>query len=612
MDEEILKLLKEKIKNLGSISGCYLWKNIQEEVIYVGKAVRLSERVRSYLNPNIQDLKTQSLQKEIHDFEFIATNTEIEALILEDNLIKKYNPKYNIRLKDDKSYPFICVSTDEDYPMVYLTRKVKLDKKKYFGPYTDVRAARQLLNSIHKIFPIRKTKQNLPLSKPRRPCLNFYIKRCLAPCQGNILVEDYEIIVEQILKFLDGKKDILLNELKLRMQTHSERMDFERATIYRDMIENIQSIQRRQTIVNKIGGDEDIIGFAKNSDEGQVVILEVRDGRLDGKKSFAFSGVENSNDEEFIFSFLRIYYLRANFIPNTILLPKNIHQDVETLKEAISTKVGFQPKFISPKLGDKKSLLNLANKNAEMNLTERILATKLKDQTEALKDLKRILNLKEIPAIIECYDISHFQGSEPVASGVIFIDGKPYKSGYRKYIMKSYKGINDPGMMHEVISRRLQRILNEEEALPNLIVIDGGLTQLGRATEAAVALELNELPMIGLAKKREEIYFPGESSPYQFDINSPAIRLLRQIRDEAHRFGVSFHRTRRNKKTMRTVLDGIPEVGLARRKSIIKFLDGKKKIQSISFMELKSISGIGDKIALKIFENLKKLNSNEA
>ncbi len=608
MEEERLKILKEKIKNLGPISGCYLWKNKNEDVIYVGKAVRLSERVRSYLNPNITDLKTLSLQKEIYDFEFIATNQELEALILEDNLIKKYNPKYNIRLKDDKSYPFICVSTDENFPMVYLTRKVKLDKKKYFGPYTDVKGARQLLKTIYQIFPIRKTKQNLPLSKPRRPCLNFYIKRCLAPCQGNISTDDYNIIVEQIIKFLDGKKEILLHEIRLKMQVHSEKMDFERATIYRDMIENIQSLQRRQTIVNKVGGDEDIIGFAKNIDEGQVVILEIRDGRLDGKKSFALSGVENSKDEEFIFSFLRIYYLRAGFIPNLIILPQTIQKDIEILQEAISNKVGFKPKIFSPKQGDKKSLLNLALKNAEMNLTERILATKLRDQTESLKQLKEFLNLKEIPNIIECYDISHFQGTEPVASGVMFVDGKPYKSGYRKYIMKSYKGINDPGMMHEVISRRLQRILNENDNLPNLIVIDGGLTQLGRATEAANALGLENLAMIGLAKKKEEIYFPGEDTPYQFDINSPAIRLLRQIRDEAHRFGVSFHRFRRNKKTMRSILENIPEVGLSRRKAIIKFLDGKKKVEAISLEELKSISGIGDKIALKIFENIKKLN----
>jgi excinuclease ABC subunit C len=473
MVDDRFKLLREKIKNLSSESGCYLWKNKQLDVIYVGKAVRLSERVRSYLNPNITDQKTLALQSEIFDFDYILTHTEVEALILEDNLIKKYNPRYNIRLKDDKGYPFICVSTDEDYPMVYLTRKVKLDKKKYFGPYTDVRAAREMLNSIHQIFPIRKTKLKLPLNKPQRPCLNFYIKRCLAPCQGNVPVEEYNFTVDEIIKFLEGKKEILLSELRNKMQSCSENLNFERALIYRNMIENIQSIQRRQTIVNQVGGDEDIIGLTKRDDEGQVVILEVRDGRLDGKKSFALNGVKDSSDEEIINSFLRLYYLKTNFIPSTIILPINLKADLEILQEAISLQFGFKPKFASPKQGDKKSLLGLAFKNAEMNLSERLLATKLRNQSEALKELKQILNLKELPTIIECYDISHFQGSEPVASGVMFLDGKPYKAGYRKYIMKSYKGINDPGMMHEVISRRLQKLLNEEEEIPKLIVIDG-------------------------------------------------------------------------------------------------------------------------------------------
>lgn len=604
MDEEILKFLKEKIKNLSDSSGCYLWKNKSNDVIYVGKALRLSDRIRSYLNPNISDLKTLSLQGEIHDLDWIATHTEEEALILEDNLIKRYNPKFNIRLKDDKRYPMICVSTDEPYPMVYLTRRMKADKKKYFGPYTDVKAARDLLDTIHKVFPIRKTPLKLPLAKPARPCLNFHIKRCLGPCQGNISVEEYSVIVDQIVKFLEGKKESLLAELRTRMNYHSEKMEFERAMIYRDMIDNIQTIQKRQTVINQAGGDEDIISYAKREDEGQIVILEVRDGRMEGKKSFPLNGLRLSSDEEVFVSFLKLYYLHANFIPTSIVLPLNVKKDIQVLMDLLAKNIGFKPKLKFPGAGEKRSLLGLATKNAEMNLTERLLATKLRDQTTALKELKENLKLKDIPNIIECYDISHFQGSSPVASGVMFVDGKPYKAGYRRYIMKSYEGINDPGMMHEVIARRLQRIINEGETLPDLIIIDGGEVQLARATEAALALDLPDLPMIGLAKKREEIYFPGNKNPYKFDINSPSMRLLRQLRDEAHRFGVSFHRERRNKATLRTALDNIEDIGIQRKKTILKFLAGRKKLAKASLEELKQIPGIGDKLALKIFENL--------
>lgn len=606
MESEILKFLKEKIKNLSDSPGCYLWKNTSNEIIYVGKAIRLSDRVRSYLNPNISDIKTLALQKEINDLDWIATHTDEEALILENNLIKKYNPKYNIALKDDKRYPFICVSTDEAYPMVYLTRKIKADKKKYFGPYTDVKAARDLLDTIHKVFPIRKTPLKLPLAKPVRPCLNFHIKRCLGPCQGNISVEEYSVIVEQIVKFLEGKKESLLAELRIRMNSHSEKMDFERALIYRNMIENIQTIQKRQTVIIQAGGDEDIIAYSKRDDEGQIVILEIRDGRMNGKKSFALNGLKLSSDEEVFTSFLKLYYLQANYIPTSIILPLNVKNDMEILIEVLAKNFGFKPKIRFPGAGEKKALLGLAQKNAEMNLSERILATKLKDQSIALKELKENLKLKDIPRIIECYDISHFQGSNPVASGVMFVDGKPYKAGYRRYVMKSYQGINDPGMMHEVIARRLQRIINDNEALPDLVVIDGGEVQLARATEAAIALDLSSLPMIGLAKKREEIYFPGSKVPYKFEINSPSMRLLRQVRDEAHRFGVTFHRERRNKATLRTTLDSIPDIGIQRKKMILKFLVGKKKLTSASLEELKQIPGIGEKLALKVYENLQR------
>ncbi|TGK78520.1 excinuclease ABC subunit UvrC [Leptospira noumeaensis] len=610
-DALILQTIQEKIKNLGSLPGCYLWKNEIGEVIYVGKALKLQSRVRSYLNPNQKDRKTRALYVELYDLDWIATGNEKEALLLEATLIKKYNPKFNVRLKDDKNYPFLCVSTSEDYPMVFITRKVKDNGDRYFGPFTDVKAARDTLELIHRIFPIRKTKLKLPLSKPQRPCLNFHMGRCLGPCQGNISKETYAELTDEILSFLEGKKERLVSGLKSAMVRASEKMEYERAGYLKTRIEKINQVREKQTVVSMDGGDEDILGIGKREDEGQVVILEVRGGRLEGKKSFPITGLSFSDDEEVFTSFLRDYYLNVTLLPSTVFLPPSAKGNYDVFVEAITEKFGTSIKLKFPEMGPKKSLLRLAEKNAELSLTERILATKLRDQTVAMKELQEKLNLPVLPRTIECYDISHFQGSSPVASGVMFVDGKPYKAGYRHYKMRGYEGINDPGMIHEVIARRLSHLVNEEETLPDLIVIDGGLTQLSRAAEAANALELGHIPMVGLAKKREEIYFPGEKHPYSFDMHSPMMRLLRNLRDEAHRFGVTFQRVQRKKKALKTILDDMEDIGASRRKSILSYFQSKKKVTDATIGELKEVPGIGPVLAEKIYNGIQRLRKIE-
>ncbi|MCZ8158062.1 MAG: excinuclease ABC subunit UvrC [Leptospira sp.] len=607
-DSYVLKSIQEKIRNLGSEPGCYLWKNTEGDVIYVGKAIKLQSRIRSYLNPRHPDRKTRALYVELFDLDWIVTRTEAEALILEATLIKKYNPKYNVRLKDDKRYPFICVSLSEMYPMVFLTRKVKDNGDKFFGPFTDVRAARETLELIHRIFPVRKTKQKLPLPRPARPCLNFHMHRCLGPCQGNVSTSVYQELIEEIISFLEGKKESLIGRLKSSMLEASEKLEYERAGYIKKRIDQITQIREKQTVVSLDGGDEDVIAFARRDNEGQVILLEIRGGRLEGKKSFPITGLELSGDDEIIQAFLRDYYLRASLIPKNIILPISAKGNYEAIISAIAEVSNTTPKLKFPEAGQKRSILRLAEKNAELSLTERILATKLKDQTVAMKEIQSKLNLKSLPRVIECYDISHFQGSSPVASGVMFVEGKPYKPGYRHYKMRGYEGINDPGMMHEVIARRLAHLVNEEENLPDLIVIDGGPTQLTRAAEAAVALDLGHLPMIGLAKKREEIFFPGENSPYTFDIHSPMMRLIRSVRDEAHRFGVTYHRNLRKKKTLQSVLDLIPDIGSMRRKSLLRYFQSKKKVEDATLKELLEVPGIGEKLAKKIYEALHKKN----
>ncbi|EMF98846.1 excinuclease ABC, C subunit [Leptospira borgpetersenii str. 200701203] len=589
-------LILEKIKNLGISPGCYLWKSRKGEVLYVGKAKNLDKRVRNYLKENHPDIKTRALQKEIFDLDWIATGTEKEALILEATLIKKHNPRFNVRFKDDKKYPYICVSLSESFPMVYITRKLKDNGDRYFGPYSDVKSTRETLDIILRIFPVRKTRQVLPLPKPRRPCLNFDMGRCLGPCQGNIPVEDYKIVIDQVIQFLEGKKESLVGDLSIKMNASSNRMDFEKAARYRDMLQRIQNFREKQTVVSAEGGDEDVIGFARKKDEGQVILLEVRGGRLETKKSFPIQGVLDAEDSEILGAFFRDYYLNAALVPPLIFVPADIQEETAAVMDVLQEKTGFRPKLKSPRGGDKRSLLKIAEKNAELGLTERLLATHYRDQTASLKEIQEMFSLEHPPHIIECYDISHFQGSEPVASGVMFVEGKPFKQGYRKYNIRGYKGINDPGMIHEVISRRLQRIANEESVFPDLIVIDGGPTQLAKACEAAVEAGAERIPMIGLAKKREEIYFPGDNEPFIFDMNSSGMKLLRHLRDEAHRFGVSHHRSRRNKETMRSLIQDVPDIGLKRSKLLLRHFSGEKKSKMqpkrsfLPFLELGKIS----------------------
>ncbi|MDF3819261.1 excinuclease ABC subunit UvrC [Leptospira sp. 96542] len=610
-DPFVIKTIQEKIKNLGSEPGCYIWKNAEGVVIYVGKALKLQSRVRSYLNPNQKDSKTRALHFELYDLDWIATRTEKEALLLEATLIKKYNPKFNVRLKDDKRYPFLCVSTSESYPMVFLTRKIKDNGDRYFGPFTDVKAARDSLELIHRIFPVRKTKLKLPLAKPARPCLNFHMGRCLGPCQGNVPESVYSELISQILSFLEGKKEKLVQSLRISMVEASEKMEFERAHYIKQRIERIVQIREKQTVVSLDGGDEDILGIAKRENDGQVVILEVRGGRLENKKSFPLTGLTYSDDVEVFLSFLRDYYLNVSLLPTTVILPSSAKGNYDVLLETILEKFGVSLKMKFPDGGPKKSLLRLAEKNAELSLTERILATKLCDQSVAMRELQEKLKLPNLPRSIECYDISHFQGSLPVASGVMFVEGKPYKAGYRHYKIRGYEGINDPGMMHEVIARRLSHLVNENEPLPDLIVIDGGLTQLTRACEAAIALDLGFIPMVGLAKKREEIYFPGEKDPYSFDINSPMMRLLRMVRDEAHRFGVTYQRNLRKKKTLKSVLDDVKDIGVVRRKNILRYFQSKKKVEDANLEELTQVSGIGRVLAEKIIQSIKNQKKSE-
>ena len=649
MQAELFETLSRQVARAPTGPGCYLWKSEAGDVLYVGKAVNLRSRLRNYLGP-AQHIRTYYLMRAVRDLEWITTHTEAEALILEANLVKKYNPRFNVRLKDDKRYPYICVSTSQPYPMVFLTRKVRKNGDRYFGPYTDVRAARNLIALIHKIFPVRKTVQKLPLKKPGRPCMNFHIKRCLGPCQGNVPEAEYGKLIDEILLFLEGRREILENIITRRMREYSERMNFETAALYRDMLVSVRKLNERQSVMSQAGRDLDVRGLALEKGQGQIALMEIREGRLLGRKSFPLAGVDADSEgqnrkhksgagtgseahpeaagaakagavdadtsepgatpetraqaeaelrEEILSSFLRDYYLQPeSFVPATIVLPTKLRSK-KLLTSVLSEQADRSVRLTHSRTPSLAPLLDLASKNADLLLKERVLATRFRDRQKGLEQLREILGLGDVPEHIECYDISHFQGTEPVGSGVMFLDGLPHKAGYRTYRIKSKEGIDDPAMMQEVIARRIQRLQNENRALPSLVVIDGGFTQLSAACEAAAALDAGDLPMIGLAKQREEIYLPGKQVPLQFDKNSPALKLLRHARDEAHRFGVSFHRRRRNKLLLRHVLDEIPDIGPGRKQALLKELTDTK-LEDATIADIQATPGFGPALAKKV------------
>ncbi|MEQ9366700.1 MAG: excinuclease ABC subunit UvrC [Leptospirales bacterium] len=624
-----LEALRKQVSRAPTGPGCYLWKNERDEVLYVGKAVNLRSRLRNYVSDSFDNSRTYWLMRLARSFETILTDTEKEALILEANLVKKIQPRFNVRLKDDKRYPYICVSISEPFPQIFITRAIRDDGNAYFGPYTDVRATRNMIALIHKIFPIRKVRQRLPLKKPGRPCMNFHIKRCLGPCQGTVPEAEYRKIVDEIVLFLEGKLEILENIVIARMQEYSAAEEFETAAIYRDMLMNIRSATEDQNVVQSgpAGAaieNQDILALARRDDHGQIALLEIRGGRLLGRKSFPLQGLKGASaprskggakadanpepnemeaeDAEVIEAFLRDHYLGAGQLPSQIVLPMNFKGRKlfeATLSERAERKIRVGPSR-APQI---KSLLKLATRNAELLLSERLLATRMRDREKALADLEAMLGLSAPPVIMECYDISHFQGAQTVASGIMFVDGAPHKAGYRHYRIRSLDrpgDINDPASIREAVARRIQRLLNEERSLPDLILIDGGATQLHAACEAATALGAGKLPIVSLAKEREEIYLPGETIPRSFDPNRSGMRLLRQMRDEAHRFAITHHRSSRNKQTLRHVLDGVPDIGPTRKKALLKHFAGEQPIAGASVDELSAVAGIGPELAKKI------------
>jgi excinuclease ABC subunit C len=585
--------LKIRIKNLPDTPGVYIFRNSEGEIIYVGKARSLRDRLSSYISPSIMDEKTSRLIEEIEDFEIIVTKTEKDAFFLENNLVREHQPKFNVKLKDDKAYPIIKITVQEEFPGAYYVRRVEKDGARYFGPFAPASSARNTMRILSRWFRIRQCNENID-GKRERPCLDFYINQCTAPCTGNVSKEEYRRQVDDAIMFLEGRTEELTKELEKRMMEMAKMENFERAAEIRDLIRAIQSL-KETPVFTSVGLEElDIIGFCKEGKEVNISIFLMRKGKIAEKRDFYFSDVMEE-EEDFLSSFIVQYYLESRVIPARIIVPFPI-QNYSFIESYIKNETGIKTEIIFPEEGSLLNLLKLANQNAKLAMERRKI---LLSEKEILDNL----GLKDIPKHIEGYDVSHLFGNEKVGSMVTFINGKPYKNGYRKFIIREVEGIDDPACIKEIVKRRFRRAIEEREKFPELILIDGGKGQLSSALKALDELGIKDIPVIAIAKEEEILYIKGKEG-VKLDRTSPFLKLLQRVRDEAHRFAISFHRRRKEKKDFETILDGIKGIG-EKKKEI--FFSKFQSIEDILKAEEKEIEKIIGKRGKEIlFERIKK------
>ncbi len=601
-------ILKQKLESLPTNPGVYFFQNPPGKVLYVGKAKNLRHRVRSYFQQGrVEGPKLAALVRQISDLEWIITDSESEAFILEANLVKEYRPRYNVNLKDDKSFPYIRV-THEEFPRIFPTRKIVRDGSKYFGPYTDVHSMRGLLKAIRKIFPIRSCNYRLDEETVRlrkvKLCLDYHIHRCLGPCEGLISEDDYRKIVRQTVSFVEGKDAQVVAQLKEDMHKASQGQQFEKAARIRDRIKAIGVFRARQKVVSNDDIDRDVIGISCEEPTACGVVFKVREGKIIGKNHFFLTRNMDHPEEEVQRAFLQQYYVKVDFIPREIFVPYEV-ENSSHYENWLSQKRQGRVSLVTPKKGEKAKLVRLAVRNARLLMDERKLQ-KMKEREENLAKpviaLQKVLSLAAPPIRIEAFDISNISGSDPVASMVCFTNGSPSKSDYRHFKIRTVSGIDDFAMINEVVFRRYKRLLDEKVALPDLILIDGGKGQLSSAVSALEELGIDDRPIISLAKKLEEVFTPEFQDPQSIPKDSPALRLLRQVRDESHRFAVTFHRKLRGKRQIKSTLDDIPGIGVQRRKLLLNHFGSTRQMESATLEEIRAVKGIPSSLAVRLHD----------
>lgn len=615
-----MKYLEEKLKKLPDNPGVYLMKDETNDIIYVGKAISLKNRVRQYFQSSKNHSpKVRAMVANIEDFEYIMTDSELEALILECNLIKKHRPKYNILLKDDKQYPYIKVTMEEDFPRVILTRDIKKDKNIYFGPYESTKVIRDTLEVIKKLFPIRTCKKNLnSIKKGDRPCLYYYIDQCHGPCIGNIGKEEYREIIRKVCRFLDGKYEDLINELRQEMEASSKNLNFEKAANIRDKINSVEKVMERQKIISLDMIDQDVVVIALGEEESIVQMFFIRSGKLTGSEQLILDTKDEIDLKEILSSFIKQFYLTSSFIPKEILLQQELEEAL-VMERWLTSKKGQRVYIKAPQRGDKKRLVDMALKNALEaleNLKSKVAIEEART-IGALEEISQKLDLTYVPTRIEAFDISNTQGTNSVASMVVFEKGKPSKKDYRRFKIKGIEGPDDYASMAQVMKRRFKRGLEEKaklksegkdpelgkfSRLPDLILIDGGRGQLNAAISSLRELGIDYIPTISLAEKNEEIYMDNMEEAIVIPKNNLGLQLLQRVRDEAHRFAISYHRSLRGKDNIRSILEDVPNIGPSRRRSLLKHFGSIEKMRRASFEELSKVEGMNQKAALSIIE----------
>jgi len=605
-------LIPELLKQLPESPGVYLMRNTRGNILYVGKAINLRNRVKSYFtSPNKLTPKTQALVENIHDFEYFVVTSEQEALILELNLIKRYWPPYNVLLKDDKTFPYLKIKTKEAWPRIYITRRLEDDGSHYFGPFASINTLRKSLDVLKHIFPLRTCNDNIDSRKRTRPCLKFDMGYCLAPCTGRVSREEYSHLIKQLVQFLEGNQDMVTRDLRKKMNINAEAQHYEQAARYRDQLKAITAVVEGQSIAMKVRGEQDAIAFEMENDRACVQVFMIRHSKLIGRENFTLKGVSNEEPQQIMTSFVKQFYSASPYIPALILTQFPV-EEKETIENWLSGKKKSRVHIDTPGRGKKKELIDIVSENARLSL-EQLKVKELATPdalTEALTEIQRKLKLPALPSRIEGYDISNIQGTDAVGSMVVFEDGKPATSHYRRFKIKTVQGANDYAMLQEMLNRRFQRAASETESqtewsvMPDLILIDGGKGQLNAAIEVLQKNGLTDLPIIGLAKENEDVFIPGQSDPIDLPSGLAASKLLQRLRDEAHRFAISYFKNVHKKRTFKSAMDDIPGLGPQKKKALIKYFGGVQGIRQATEMDLLKVKGIHPALAKIIKENL--------
>jgi excinuclease ABC subunit C len=601
----------ELVAKLPTKPGVYLFRDGRGQVLYVGKAKSLRARVRSYFQRGAElGAKNRELVRHIESLDTIVVGSEAEALILEANLIKEHRPRFNILLRDDKRYPYIKVTVREPFPRVYVTRRVLNDGSRYFGPYTSVGPMRQALEVIKRLHTVRSCRYDLPGEAPERACLDYHIGRCQAPCVGLQSEGDYRVMIDEIVRILEGDTEELRASVEERMAAASAALDFERAATMRDVLAGLDALARGQRVHRARGGDMDIVAIARDGELGAGVVLKVRSGLLLGRESLRFAKIMSESDEDLVGSLLSRHYLGGGEttlgdLPRQVLLPRRV-EDGDVLAEILSQAAGRRVVVTVPQRGENRRLIELAEQNARQVLEDRVtaLAYAADRAEDAVFSLQDELDLKVVPRLMVCFDISHTQGTETVASVVAFENGEPRRAEYRHMRIKGEWGNDDFRSMQEAVGRYFRRRRDENKPLPDLAVVDGGKAQLGAAVSALEGLGLADIPVVALAKKEEEVFVPGRPEPVRLDRRNRALHLLQRIRDEAHRFAVRYNRKLRSRRTIRSDLGDIPGIGPRRQTVLLRRFGSLQGVREATKDEIARVPGFSEALASRILTYL--------